>query len=170
MNRNATKKIRVLISTVAVCFLAFAIMFLYIPRFLGYQSYYIKTGSMEPKIPKGSFVLEKMIEFENIKPGDVLTFCNNEGTEYFTHRVIDIDKENQMLFTKGDANEEADPLPTSYYFAKGKVEFSIPMLGYLAQFVKSLVGKIIIAAAYIAWIAVEIEVFVMKRRAEDKYD
>ena len=73
-----------------------------------------------------------------------------------------------MFTTKGDANKDNDPAPTSFYFAVGKVDFSIPLLGFVSEFVNSLTGKIIIGAVYIAWIAVEIEIFAVKRKASQE--
>ena len=125
---------------------------------------------MSPVIPEGSLVFVKEIEFANIKPGDIITFCNDDETEFFTHRVIEIDKNNQMFTTKGDANQEEDPAPTSYYFAKGRVDFSIPLVGYIAKFLNSVVGKVVIGAVYLAWIAVEIEMFIMKRKSSQEED
>ena len=165
MNQKKTKKIRILISSVAVCILAFLLMVIYIPKFMGYEAFYIETGSMSPTIPQGSLVLEKKIEFEKISEGDVLTFRNNTETKYFTHRVVAIDKANKMFTTKGDANKEEDPAEISYYFVEGKVDFSIPAVGYALGFLNSTAGKIVTACIYIAWIAIEIEIFVMKRRA-----
>ena len=170
MSRQSTKKIKILIESVALCLLAFLLMMIYIPKIAGYKTFYIKTGSMEQTIPKGSLVFAKKIEFKNVRVGDVLTFTNDTGDDYFTHRVVEIDADNQMFTTKGDANEQNDPYPTAYYFAVGKVDFSIPYVGYAVEFVNSTFGKIIIAAVYIAWIAVEIELYAMKRRAEDQED
>lgn len=163
MNRKG--KAKILISSVMICILAFLLMVVYIPKFLGYKTFYITNGSMSPTITKGSMVLEKSVDFEGISEGDVLTFKNDSESEHFTHRVISIDTANKMFKTKGDANEEPDPSDTSYYFAVGKVDFAIPFVGYVLQFLSSTVGKIGIACIYIAWIAIEIEVFVMKRKA-----
>lgn len=163
--KQTTAKIRILISSVGICMLAFLLLVVYIPKLLGYKTFYIESGSMSPTINQGSVVLEKPIEFEKITEGDVLTFRNAEKTEYFTHRVIGIDKTNQMFITKGDANDEQDPSEISYYFTEGKVDFAVPYVGYVMQFLNSAVGRIIIGCVYIAWIAIEIEIFVMKRKA-----
>lgn len=165
MKQTQTAKIRMLISSVAVCILGFLLMIIYIPKLFGYQTFYIESGSMSPEITRGSVVLEKKVDFEKIQEGDVLTFKNDAGTEYFTHRVIAIDEANKMFKTKGDANKEADSAEISYYFAVGRVDFSIPGVGYIMEFLSSTVGKIVVACVYIAWIAIEIEIFVMKRKA-----
>ncbi len=170
MNQNANpkEKVKILISAVGACILAFLLMIVFIPKLLGYDTFYVQTESMTPVISKGSLVFVKEVEFDEIKPGDIMTFHSDEGDEFFTHRVIEIDKNNQMLTTKGDANKENDPLPTSFYFAVGRVDFSIPLVGYFAEFLNTLIGKIVIGAVYLAWIAVEIEVFIMKRKSSQE--
>ena len=165
MKQKKISKIKILISSVAVCFLAFLIMVIYIPKLFGYKTFYIETGSMSPDIPQGSMVLAKEVDFEDFSQGDVATFRNDEKTQYFTHRIIEIDEANKMFTTKGDANNEQDPAPTSYYFAEGRVDFAVPVVGYALEFFSSTVGKIAVACVYIAWIAIEIEIFVMKRKA-----
>lgn len=165
MKQTGKTKIKILISAVAICLLSFLLLIVYIPKIFGYKAFYITNGSMSPTITKGSMVLEKEVGFDEISEGDVVTFKNDSGTEYFTHRVISIDKANQMFKTKGDANEESDPSETNYYFAVGKVDFAVPLVGYVLQLLSSTVGKIGIACIYIAWIAIEIEIFVMKRKA-----
>lgn len=167
-NVSAKERLKILISAVACCLLVFLLMIVYVPKLVGYETFYVRTGSMGEVIPKGSLVLVKEVPFENVKLGDIITFHNDDETEFFTHRVIEIDKNNQMFLTKGDANEEADPFPTSYYFAKGRVDFSIPFVGYAAEFLNSAVGKVVIAAFYIAWIAVEIEIIIMKRKSSQE--
>ncbi len=161
-------KIKILFSSVACCILVFLLMIVYIPKLIGYETYYIRTGSMGIVMPKGSLVFVKDVPFDEIRLGDVVTFNNDDETEFFTHRVIEIDKNNQMFTTKGDANKEEDPAPTSYYFAKGRVDFSIPFVGYIAEFLNSTIGKVVIAAVYLAWIAVEIELFIMKRKSSQE--
>ncbi len=165
---SVKEKIKILINALGFGLLAFLIMMVFIPKMLGYETFYIQTGSMGTAVPKGSLVFVKQIAFDDIKVGDVLTFHSDNSEEFFTHRVMAVDEQNQMLTTKGDANKEFDPSPTSYYFVQGKVNFAIPFAGYAAEFIKSTLGKIIIGAVYLAWIAVEIEIFIMKRKSEQE--
>ncbi len=166
MHQKAKTKLNILIHSIMFCVLAFLLMMIYIPKLMGYQTYYIRTDSMSPTIPKNSLVLSKKIAFEDIRVNDILTFQNDLGNDYFTHRVVAIDADNQMLTTRGDANQENDPAPTSYYFVVGKVDFPVPYIGAFVKILCSTAGKIVIASIYIAWIAVEIELFVMKRKAQ----
>ncbi len=165
---SVKEKARMLINAIGFGILAFLLMMVFIPKIMGYETFYIQTGSMGTAIPKGSLVFAKQVPFEEIRAGDVLTFHSDDGDEFFTHRVVKVDEKNQMFTTKGDANEANDPSPTSYYFVQGKVSFSIPLIGYVAEFINSTLGKVIIGAVYLAWIAVEIEIYIMKRKAEQE--
>ena len=78
----------------------------------GYKLVYIESGSMEPTIKTGSFMVLKKADFEDIEEGDVITFETDSG--YVTHRFTGLDKEakkegkSAYLITKGDANNIED--------------------------------------------------------------
>lgn len=168
MSLQSKNKVNILVSSVVLCILAFLVLLVYIPKAIGYKTFYIKTGSMEPSISQGSLVFTRKIQFSEVRAGDVFTFTNDNKNDYFTHRVVEIDRENQMLVTKGDANDQNDPYPISFYYAVGRVDFSMPYVGSAVEFLNSTAGKVIVAAVYIAWIAVEIELYAMKRRADQE--
>ena len=44
----------------------------------------------------------------------------------------------------GDANEKEDLIPVEYSRFIGKVVFSVPFYGYIAAFISSQIGKIIL--------------------------
>jgi len=75
----------------------------------------VLSGSMEPAIEPGDIVLVEDVPIEEIEPGDVVTFQSHPGSETtYTHRVVDVttDKRGTVLTTKGDANEQLDPMQT----------------------------------------------------------
>ena len=64
-----------------------------------------------------------------------------------THRVVRIDAEKQLFYTKGDANEIEDGPPVHFRNLIGRAEFSIPLLGYVSDFVQNPPGMYITIAA-----------------------
>lgn len=128
-------KFKKVISWVLVFFVSIVlvadIMLIFLPKMAGYGCYAVATRSMEPTIKRGSLLLTKEIELEKIQENDVLTFSDKNNKIYFTHRVTRVDKINQIIYTKGDANQLEDPSPTKYEYAKGKVEKVFPFLGYV---------------------------------------
>lgn len=138
----------------------------WLPKALGLDAYYVKTGSMEPNVPKGSMVYIEPVKIEDIIVGaDVLLFSNEAENKSFTHRVMRIDYKNELVYTKGDANDGFDPLPTPFEQCCGRVKLFVPYWGYLVQALDSIWGKAVTAVIYIVWLAAEIEGFKSRKKA-----
>lgn len=106
------------------------------PRFFGMEVYAVASGSMEPTYPVGSLIFIRKAIPREIVEGDCITYSLGEGT--ITHRVMAVDKERQLFFTKGDANQQLDR-PVRFPQLLGKAEeASIPYLGYLVIGLKSI--------------------------------
>lgn len=60
-----------------------------------------------------------------------------------THRVQRVDAENKRFYTKGDANDVEDGAPVHFNNVIGVPKFSIPMLGYVSDFVQNPPGMYI---------------------------
>lgn len=116
-------------------------------RVIGLDVYTVLSGSMEPTYHTGSVIYVKPCEASEVQVGDPITFVLNEDLVVATHRVIEIDVEQGAFYTKGDANEAADGSPVLYENLIGKPVFSIPYLGYLADYVQSPPGMYVAIAA-----------------------
>ena len=163
--KNQKQKISVFLTSLVIFIAVVAVGIVYAPSVMGLEAYSIETGSMAPKIPEGSMVyVRKYHSFEDYKVNDIVTFTDNVTGKSFTHRIISINPVAESFTTKGDANTEPDLSPTEYVYAVGKVEFSIPYLGYAAAFLKNTVVKIALAVIYIAWAAIELELFLTERK------
>lgn len=102
-----------------------------IPRIFGITPFYVKSASMEPAITTGSVVFVNRND-KDVKVGDIVTVGLSTGKDsgvYVTHRVHKI-KENGLVQTKGDANDNADGFlePSAIV---GTVLFPIPKLGFV---------------------------------------
>lgn len=114
-----------------------------LPGVFGYQSYCILSGSMEPQIPTGSVVYVQKVAWEEIQPGDCITFRIGTDTELTaTHRVVSIDQEKKEIVTKGDANKTEDIMKVRENMLMGKVMYTLPFAGYGAWFLRTLAGKV----------------------------
>jgi len=69
----------------------------------------------------------------------------------FTHRVIRIAEQDGVRYveTKGDANDQPDPALTPVSHVAGRVEFALPLVGYLMAMLGTLPGAatLLLAAA-----------------------
>lgn len=121
------------------------------PRFAGIDQYAVTSGSMEPAIPLGSMVYSAQTEPSTLEAGDIIVFGDNEaGDEPITHRVVENRVGDGEVITKGDANEQNDLNPVIYANILGKVQFHVPVLGYIAAPMATIAGKIAMACVIIA--------------------
>ena len=114
------------------------------PQVFGYQLKTVLSGSMEPGIKTGSIILVKPGgDMEKLNKGDVITFIN-EDRVIVTHRILEVIKSGEQVSyrTKGDNNKTADPnsVLSNNILAK-YTGFTIPYVGYIADFAKSKAGN-----------------------------
>lgn len=100
----------------------------------------VLSGSMSPTFDTGSIVAVKPTKFEEIQKGDIVTF-RNEDDLTVTHRVVAIS--DGKLTTRGDANNGDDSMPVTADRLIGKVQYSVPLIGYLIEFIRSKVGMLV---------------------------
>ena len=162
-------KINALLTALVIFVSIVSLGIVYFPRLAGYSVYSVDSGSMEPTIKTGSLIyVRHYVNFEDYVVGDVVTFSDLQRENSFTHRIVAVDTEKRTFTTKGDANEENDLSPSDFFYAVGKVEFAIPYLGFAAAFLRNKVVKIAVMLIYIAWLAIEIEIFLAERKKRDE--
>lgn len=119
------------ISRIIFFILLILVLLLFVPNFIGFKTFSVISGSMEPNIPVGSLVYAKSVDFEDLEVGDVISYQLSEDT-MVTHRINSINEEQKTIITKGDANDNVDSSEVQENQIIGKVTFSIPFLGYIA--------------------------------------
>jgi signal peptidase len=128
----------------------------------GTKVFAVATPSMETEIPEGSIVFVR--ESEEYTEGDVITaklLGDNDNT--FTHRIVSVDTENGLVYTKGDNNLSPDRLPTQVSDIIGKVVFSVPYLGLLALNFNSTTVILVLAAVLVVLMLVR---FVLHKKSD----
>ena len=195
---KALKKIWDVVSTVLVVLIVLCAVFLMGSRLLGYEVYTIISGSMEPTYMVGDLVyvdriytkdinaiqnkeersaaiqekiaaVQAEVDSGDLKVGDAISFVLNENLVVATHTVVEIDEENHKIYTKGDANDIVDGDPVLYENVIGVVEFSLPMLGYVSDFIQNPPGTYItIAAGAVLIILVFLPDFVPKKKPQEE--
>ena len=129
------KKVFDITTTAIVVLFVVAAVFLMGSRLLGYEVYNVISGSMEPTYSKGDLIYVKAVNPKEIRVGDPITFVANENLVIATHRVVRVDAQNRCFYTKGDANETEDQRPVRFENVKGVPQFSIPLLGYVSDYI-----------------------------------
>jgi len=169
MKSPRLKKAWNVISTIIVVIFVFCAVFLMGSRVLGYQVFNVISGSMEPHYSVGDLIYVKKVDVNDIKVGTPITFVLNEDLVVATHRVVKIDVENQHFYTKGDANETADSTPVHFNNVIGVPKFSIPLLGYVSDFIQNPPGMYItIGVGAVLIIAVFLPDMLGKKKKEEE--
>ena len=137
------KKVWNVVSTILVVLVVLCAVFLMGSRLIGFQVFNVISGSMEPFYSVGDLIYVKEVNPEDIEVGTPITFVLNEDLVVATHRVIKVDVENQHFYTKGDANDTADSAPVHFNNVIGVPQFSIPLLGYVSDFIQHPPGMYI---------------------------
>ena len=120
-------------------------------RLVGLQVFTVLSGSMEPTYHTGSLIYVKKVDATKLSEGTVITFMLDEDT-IATHRIVGVvpDEEDPSVIryrTKGDANENEDGGLVHYKNVIGTPVFTIPKLGYLANYIQHPPGTYVAISA-----------------------
>jgi signal peptidase I len=97
---------------------------------LGYKPMAVLSPSMAPSHSIGDLVLINSKASPSLtKVGDVVAYAR--GSLIITQRVVSIDNESGILWTKGDSREHDELHPVPYGEMLGKASVRIPKLGEL---------------------------------------
>jgi len=170
LNRNVKMALRTLTTIMVIVAMVFA-FFISAIRIFGVQVFGVLTGSMEPTYPTGSLIYVADVEAEDLRVNDVITFSLSPNV-IATHRIVEVvpDENNPSIVrfrTKGDANTSVDASLVSANNIIGRVVFSVPQLGYVANYIQSPPG-IYVAIAVSALMIVF--VFITDSVTNDKKD
>ena len=138
-------------TTVLVLMVAVLAVLLVGTRFIGLMPFTVLSGSMEPVYSAGDLIYVKEVDPFELEEGTIITFMISEET-IATHRIVEVvpDAEDDTVIrfkTKGDANESEDGGLVHYKNVIGAPIFSVPKLGYVANFIQEPPGTYVAIAA-----------------------
>lgn len=148
---KAIKKIWNAVTTVLVVAVVIAALLLVGARIAGLQVFTVLSGSMEPAYHTGSLIYVKGTDPYELKEEDVITFMVDEDT-IVTHRITEVvpdenDSTVVRFHTKGDANDVEDGALVHYKNVIGTPIFTIPYMGYVANYIQNPPGTYIAISA-----------------------
>ena len=134
-------------TTLLVVFMMLMAVLLVGVRLVGLTPFTVLSGSMEPVYHTGSLIYVKDVDYRDLGEGDVITFMLNEDT-VATHRIVGVvpDEADPSVIryrTKGDANDAEDGALVHYKNVIGSPVFTIPYLGYVANYIQNPPGMYI---------------------------
>ncbi|MBQ8288410.1 MAG: signal peptidase I [Clostridia bacterium] len=153
------KTISIILKTVTTVLVAIAVIIAIMlvgMRIFGFHVYTVLSGSMEPTYHVGSLIYVKEVDVDELKKDDVITFMLSDQTTA-THRIVEVvpdenDPDVIRFRTKGDANSVEDQSLVHYENVIGKPVFTIPYMGYVANYIQQPPGiyvAIAVAAALV---------------------
>jgi signal peptidase I len=144
----------------------------YIPGIGSYKFLAVLSGSMNPTFNTYDMIIDKLVNAESLKTGDVITFRVDD--KLVTHRITQVTKkDNYVLFkTKGDANNVEDEGEVLAKNVVGKYVFHIPYLGLVMSKIRGPVGIGIIWAIFTFIVVNEIlsEIFKSKKNKKQMFN
>lgn len=96
----------------------------------------VVTGSMEPSIHEGDYILVKKTEISELSVGDIICFYSMDSEIYGkpnTHRIVNILDDGSFV-TKGDANPAEDSVTVTSDKIIGKYVGKIRFLRWINSF------------------------------------
>src|SRR5918911_191000 len=121
-----------------------------LPSLMGYRSYIVLTGSMEPAIPVGAVVVGQVVRTEEVRVGDVITFFTDQQPGVnVTHRVVAIDGDGpeRAIHTRGDANGTADVGTVDVHQSVARMIYAVPWAGYLVEALRTTRVRLMLVGA-----------------------
>ncbi|WP_243387922.1 signal peptidase I [Bacillus kexueae] len=149
-----------------LCYLVLAGLLLIIfgPFLIGWSSFIVQSPSMDPAIKPGSIAIIRPVEVDTLIVKDVVMY-EHEG-DTILHRIEHIRTEsgNYIFKMKGDANEFTDFHEISEKEVKGKLVCSIPLIGFVIQYMKNHFFLLLIIGGLI-WVIMDL---IRKRKSSER--
>ncbi|CAI3416864.1 signal peptidase I [Enterococcus cecorum] len=108
----------------------------------GYRGYTVISGSMEPTLHIGDYIIVKDKPYNQVKPKDIISF--SQENILITHRVVS--REGDLLKTRGDNNKISDFVQVSAENYVGTYQFKLSRFGKLLMWLQDpMIYSIIMA-------------------------
>jgi len=134
----------------------------------------VESESMLPTLEVGHLLVLQARAPDQIHVGDIIVFMASYHDKPIVHRIIAIQNVTGELhyITKGDNNNDADPMYRTYDDIIGVVVFAIPYIGYVTLFLHEPYGLPIVLILFVALLILP-EVFMKdkdKQTSEESVD
>lgn len=94
----------------------------------GFKGYTVMSNSMEPRFSAGNYIIDRVIDYDAVKIGDVISYEDSTQT-IVTHRAVE--KTADGIKVQGDGNDFADKTVVTKDNLIGKQLYAVPAIGLL---------------------------------------
>ena len=132
----------------------------------------VLTGSMEPSIREGDYIIIRKTDAQRLNEGDIICFRSEEAEikgKLNTHRIMSVTESG--FVTKGDANKYPDEAEVSPEAVIGKYDGKIGFLRWLSSFAsaeKLIFVAVVLILTFIAVFEVRTIAKVTKEQRKSK--
>lgn len=113
----------------------------------------VLSGSMRPTMSPGDLAITQGVPTNSLRVGDVIVFTPPTETQAVIHRIAS--RDGDVITTKGDANNVADPWSVTLQGSTAyRLVFVVPYLGWLTE----LRSAALIAAGLIVALLILLEI------------
>jgi signal peptidase len=159
---------------VVAAIVALAVGLTLVPAVAGAHTLTVLSGSMVPRLPVGSVLVDKPVQTSSLHVGDIVTYGTKSDDPAFpnalvTHRVVakKAGARGPVFTTKGDANNVADREPVQASQIRGKLWYDVPYVGTARNFLTTRAGLTMIGAAVVLVAAIWFLVRLFRRSEKD---
>lgn len=154
LRRVAGRLVATISTLIVVAILALAVVLTVVPAVAGGHTLTVLSGSMTPRLPVGSVLVDQPVDANSLQTGDIVTYAGDDGL--VTHRIVAV-KQGQsgpVFTTKGDANNTADTEPVDGSQIRGELWYHVPYVGTVRDFLISTDGLMATGGAVVLGAAV----------------
>lgn len=159
--RRLVGRLVAVISSIAVAaIVALAIALTLVPAVVGAHTLTVLSGSMVPRLPVGSVVVDRPVEPASLEVGDIVTYQLSDPSSgedvLITHRVVakHSGAHGLVFTTKGDANHSDDQAPVRASQIRGELWYDVPYVGTVRSFLLTPTGWLMIGSAIVLLAAI----------------
>ena len=145
-----------------------------VPRLFGYSLINIVSGSMEPDIKKGSYILIEEVDPSEVEKDDIICFYSTDPSIYGypnTHCVIEepyMENGEYYYVTQGTANPIPDKQPAEGSRLIGRYVTSLDVMTSFLEFISNNVLMVIVLPLGLGMVAMYVgAVITAKKSAKD---
>jgi signal peptidase len=128
-----------------------------LPGFLGFESFVVSTNSMDPTIQVGALAVVSPVKVEQLTAGDIITYRKPADPDMLVvQRLLFVDAEatdKLNLQTRGDSEPASEQVSVLPHVTLGRVMYAIPGIGLLVDFLNQPLGKVLLLAAPVVFLA-----------------
>jgi signal peptidase len=135
---------------------ALAVALTLVPAVAGGHTLTVLSGSMVPRLPVGSVVVDRPVDPSSLQVGEIVTYHTKNDDPAFpdalvTHRIVDVKatQDGPVFTTKGDANNVADKQPVQASQIRGELWYDVPYIGTARNFLATKAGLMMIGGAVV---------------------